>query len=169
MPLTSLKGRMNGCTCDTIPDVWSKEHLLESRWGCLLNQEMLAYPRASRAGQSYGVIIFGFTIFSCVDQIFLMKSNSANLSHHSTLFSSGHTHFQGQFFFAWLVTAGESLFAKAPSELIGEQCWEWLVKLPGRSEMRGGEAYGMRQSWSQQCVLHAIRFSTEVVSMQSWM
>ena len=94
-----------------------------------------------------------------------MKSSSANLSHHSTLFRLRHPHFRANFLPLWRVTTGEDLFAKVPSELIDEQCWERLVRVPSRPEVMGGEACEVSQGWHQEYVVHGIRFKAEVVGV----
>lgn len=71
--------------------------------------------------------------------------------------------FKANFLSLWLVLTGEDLFAKVSSELIDEQCWERLVRVPRRPEVRGGEAYGVSQHWSQEYVVRGIRFKAEVV------
>lgn len=76
------------------------------------------------------------------------------------------THISGANFLSLRrVTTGEDLFAKVPSELIDEQCWERLVRMPGRPEVRGGEACGVSQGWHQEYVVHGIRFKSEVVGV----
>lgn len=70
--------------------------------------------------------------------------------------------FRANFLLLWLVATSEGLFAKVPSELIDEQCWERLVRVPGRPEASGGGAMELRQYWSQEYVVHGIRFKAEV-------
>lgn len=45
---------------------------------------------------------------------------------------------RANFLLLWLVATSEGLFAKVPSELIDEQCWERSLRVPGRPEARGG-------------------------------
>lgn len=45
-----------------------------------------------------------------------------------------------RFLSLWLVTTGEGLFVQVPCEQVGQQCWEWLVRGPGRPEIRGAKA-----------------------------
>lgn len=134
---------------DTILNVWSEEHLHENRVGIFI-KEFPGSPQIHwvRIRVSLFVVLKYPFLFMCWSSFSLMKSSNANLSHHSTFFRSWHMHFE-RFLSPWLVPAGKGLFALVPSELIGEQYWEWLVKLPGRLEVQGGEPCGRKQGWQQ--------------------
>lgn len=52
--------------------------------------------------------------------------------------------FKTYFLSLWLVITSEGLFIRISCELIGESCWEWLVRGAREVEVRGREAYGVR-------------------------
>lgn len=130
----------------------------------LLSKEMSGPPHI----HWLRITVSSFVVFKCsfsrVDEISLWWKVALQTYYIFQPFSELGTHiFRANFLSLCLVTTREGLFVRVPWELVGEQCWEWLVRVPGRPEVWGGEACGARRGRSQEYTVHGIRFSAEVV------